>query len=169
MALTSRHTASRFKERATFAYAYVLLLIVVELVFYLFSQDLAGFIDRNTVDTVTYEISYVIVLMINFVVVAVILYKLVKNLKFVGKVLLDVERKAGVLDKPKRASMKFQKAFIRMNNWVLVIVVTFLIVLLVPNEAGLLEHAVSMLGGIGAIGIFYAYRHMTTGSFGKTR
>ena len=162
MALTSKYTASKFKEKMVFAYAFILLLAVIEIMFFLFSTELAEFINRNTVASITLELSHTIVLMIDFVVVAVILYRVVKNLKFVGKVLLDVERKAGVLSKPKRATMKVQKAFIRANNWALVLVITFIIIVLVPNGAGITEHILAMLGGMGIIGLFYAYKHITT-------
>lgn len=167
LTLTSKHTASKFKEKVVYAYAFILLLAVIEAIFFFFSTDLAEFINRNTVSMITLDISYTIVLMVNFVIVAVILYKVVRNLKFVGKVLLDAERKAGVLSKPKRATLKVQKAFIRVNNWALALVVTFIIIVLVPNGAGIIEHIFAMLGGMGLIGIFYAYKQITTPTGGK--
>ena len=167
IATSSKHTASKFREKAVFAYAYILLLVAVEAAFFFFSWDLAGFINRNATETITHELSHTIVLMVNFVIVAIILYKIVKNLKFIGKVLLDAERKAGAV-KPESTSLKVQKAFIKMNNWAMVFAITFFIVFLITNGASMiLEPLAASLGGMGIISIFYAYRRMTASTGGK--
>ena len=166
IAMSSKHTASRFREKAVFAYAFILLLVAVEVVFFLTSYDLAGFINRNAAN-ITPELSHIIVLMVNFVIVAVILYKIVKNLKFIGKVLLDAERKAGAIN-PGSTSLKVQKAFIKVNNWALVFTITFLIVFLITNGASMIfEPLVASVGGMGIISIFYAYRRVTASTGGK--
>ena len=160
IALSSKSTSSRFKERAVLAYVIVLLLFLIEIVFFVFASGIADFIYDNTGGGISRTICDTIVLAINFVAIAIPLYSLVKHLKFVEKVLIDSERRAeerGEGNLQKR-TIKFHKAFVRMNNWVLVIVSAFAILILVPSSVGLIEHIIAMMVGIGVIVLIYAFR-----------
>ncbi|MCL2296605.1 MAG: cation:proton antiporter [Methanomassiliicoccaceae archaeon] len=160
IALSSKSTSSKFRERAVLAYLFVLLLFVIEIVFFLFTPAMTDFIYENIGGNVTYGICYTIVLAINFVAIAIPLYSLIKHLKFVEKVLIDSERKAEARGEGnlQRRVIKFYKAFVRINNWVLVFIFAFVILILVPSSVGLVEHILAMLGGIGIIVLIYAFR-----------
>lgn len=162
IALMSKSTSSRFKEKATMAYLDLLLVIAIEVVFFLFTSELTNFLHVN-MGALSYSACYTIVLAVNFVAIAIPLYELIKNLKFVEKVLIDAERKAEVRGEGnlQRRPIKFYRAFIRINNWTLVFCIAFVILILVPNSVGLIEHILAMLGGIGIILLIYAYRHRT--------
>jgi CPA2 family monovalent cation:H+ antiporter-2 len=163
IALTSKTTASKFRTKSFFAYIDILLIVGVEVVFYLFTSDMTNFLSNNMRGSLSYSACYTIVLAVNFVAVAIPLYNMIRNLKFVEKVLIDSERRAeakGEGDLQKR-SMRFHKAFVRLNNWVLVFVIDFIILIVVPNSVGLVEHLAAMLGGIGIILLIYAYKNRT--------
>jgi CPA2 family monovalent cation:H+ antiporter-2 len=166
IALTSKSTASRFKERATMAYIDVLLIIGIEVIFFIFTQDLTKFL-QNNMNGLDIRWCYTIVLAGNFLALAVPLYDLIKNLKFVEKVLIDAERKAEARGEGnlQRRSIRFYRAFVRINNWTLVFLISFAILLIVhfiqPGEIGFLEHILGMLGCMGVILLIYAYRHST--------
>ena len=161
IALSSKTTSSKFKERAVLAYVNVLLLFLIELIFYLFLQDMSNFLYNNTGGSIPYTLCNTIVLAINFVAIAIPLYNLVKHLKFVEKVLIDAERRAEERGEGnlQRRSIKFYKAFVRVNNWALVFVSAFVILAAVPNSADLIEHVFAMVIGIVIILLTYAFKH----------
>ncbi|MDR1955201.1 MAG: cation:proton antiporter [Candidatus Methanoplasma sp.] len=160
IALSSKSTSIRLRKKATMAYLDVLLIFGIEVVFFLFTLDLTDFLHNHMV-SLSYSVCYTVVLAGNFAAIAIPLYDLIKNLKFVEKVLIDSERKAEARGEGnlQRRSIKFYKAFVRINNWTLVFIIDFLILILVPNSIGLIEHIVAMLGGIGIVLVLYLYKH----------
>jgi CPA2 family monovalent cation:H+ antiporter-2 len=163
IALASKSTSSRFRERATMAYIDVLLLIGIEIVFFIFTPGMTNFL-YNNMGSLSYQMCYTIVLVVNFVAIAIPLYDLIKNLKFVEKVLIETERRAETKGEGslQRRTIKFHRAFVRINNWALVFLIAFVILILVPNSIGLVEHILAMLGGIGVILLIYAYKHKSS-------
>jgi len=161
IALSSKSTSSRFKERAVLAYVSILMLFIIEIIFFLLTTSMTNFLYRNVGEVIPYNACYTIVLGVNFVAVAIPLYSLIKHLKFVEKVLIDSERKAEARGEGnlQRRSIKFYKVFVRINNWVLVFTLTFVVLIIVPSGIGLWEHIVAMLFGIGIILLIYAFRH----------
>jgi CPA2 family monovalent cation:H+ antiporter-2 len=166
IALTSKSTSSKFKDRAVMAYVDVLAIILIEIVFFLFTSDMTDFLHTH-MERLEHAYCYTIVLGVNFVAISVPLYDLIKNLKFVEKVYIDAERRAearGEGDLQRRA-IRLQKAFVRINNWLLVFGIAFAILvikaLIVPSDVGFTEHILAMLGGIGVILLIYAYRRKT--------
>ena len=163
IALSSKSTSSRFREKATMAYVDVLLVFAIEVIFFIFTSDMTIFLQDNMA-SIPISACYTIVLAVNFVAIAIPLYDLIKNLKFVEKVLIDAERKAEAIGEGnlQRRSIKFYKMFIRINNWTLVFIIAFVILILVPSNTGLIglaEHLLAMLGGIGIILLIYAFKH----------
>ncbi|MCL2148465.1 MAG: cation:proton antiporter [Methanomassiliicoccaceae archaeon] len=160
IALSSKSTSSRFKERMTIAYLDILLIVAIEIVFFITTSELTNFLFGN-LGSLSYSACYTIVLAVNFVAVAIPLYSLIKHLKFVEKVLIDSERKAEAKGEGnlQRRSIRFYKAFVRINNWALVFMIDFLILIIVPNSLGFVEHILAMLGGIAIILVIYAYKH----------
>ena len=160
IALSSKSTSSKFKERAVLAYVNVLLLFVIEIIFFLFTPVMTDFLYNNTGGGIPQSMCYMVVLAINFVAIAIPLYSLVKHLKFVEKVLIDAERRAEARGEGnlQRRSIKFYKAFVRINNWALVFVSAFVILIIVPSSVGLIEHIFAMLVGIVIIVLIYAFK-----------
>lgn len=160
IALSSKSTSARVKERAILAYVYVLMLFVIEIIFFLFTPLMTEFLYNNTHGGISQNACYTVVLAINFVAIAIPLYSLVKHLKYVEKVLINSERKAEARGEGnlERRSIRFYKSFVRINNWVLVFIPAFVILILVPSSVGPIEHILAMLGGIGIILLIYAFK-----------
>ncbi|MDR2698567.1 MAG: cation:proton antiporter [Candidatus Methanoplasma sp.] len=163
IALSSKSTSSRFKEKAAMAYVDILLVFAIEAVFFLFTPDLTMFLQDN-MGSLSITACYTIVLAVNFVAIAIPLYDLIKNLKFVEKVLIDAERKAEARGEGnlQRRSIRFYKVFVRINNWTLVFMISLAILILVPSSIGPVEFLLAMLGGIGIILLIYAFKHRTS-------
>jgi CPA2 family monovalent cation:H+ antiporter-2 len=162
ISLSSKTTASKFKQRATIAYLSLLLIFAIEVVFFIFTSDMTDFLHKN-MGGLPYKVCYTIIMAVNFVAIAIPLYSLIKNLKFVEKVLIDSERKAEAKGEGnlKRRSIRFHKAFVRINNWALVFLIAFVILIVVPNGIGLTEHILAMLVGIAVILFIHVYRRET--------
>ena len=164
IALSSKSTSSKFKERAVLAYVNVLLLFIIEIIFFVFTPEITEFLYSNMGGGLTQSSCYTIVLAINFVAIAIPLYSLVKHIKFVEKVLIDAERRAEARGEGnlQRRSIKFYKAFVRINNWALVFVSAFVILIIVPSNVGLIEHIFAMLFGIMVIVLIHTFKHRSS-------
>ena len=160
LSLSSKSTASKFKRNATIVYACLLLLAVIEIVFYMFTPDITVFLQEK-LPFLTSTISYTVVLIINFLLLVFPLYKVIQNLKFIEKVLIDIERKAEARGEGdlQRLTIRFYKTFIRINNWVFVFIIAFVILILVPNSVGFWEHMIAMIAGIVTIVLLSVYKH----------
>ncbi|MDR2846508.1 MAG: cation:proton antiporter [Candidatus Methanoplasma sp.] len=159
MALSSKNTMSKMKTRAVLVYADLLLLFGLELVFIFFGGDITEFLYDSLI-WLSRTDCYVLVLAVNFAALAIPLYNLVKNVKFLEKIVIDVERRAqksgeGDLQRP---SIRFYKKFIKINNWAIVFIIDFLILSIVPNSLGFWEHIVALVAGVSMIIALYLYR-----------
>jgi hypothetical protein len=151
------------------AYVDVLAIILIEVFFFLTTADITNFLVTHIsgdMDPVQLEaLCYTIVLAANFFAISIPLYDLVKNLKFVEKIYIDAERKAEARGEGnlQRRTIKFYRAFIRINNWTIVFLIAFAILIIVPSGAGLMlfEHILAMLVAMGIIMLIYAYRRGT--------
>ncbi|MCL2510017.1 MAG: cation:proton antiporter, partial [Methanomassiliicoccaceae archaeon] len=161
IALSSKSTSSKFKESAVMAYVNILLLFIIELIFFLFSPLMTDFFYNNVGEEFSYTFCYTVILAVNFVALAIPLYSLVKHLKFVEKVLIDAERRAEARGEGnlQRRSIRLYKSFVRINNWAIVFVCAFVILIIVPSSGGLIEHIIAMLFGIVVIVLIHAFRH----------
>jgi len=146
ISLSSKSTAEKMKTKAAFAYIDILMIFIIELVFYLFTNNITEFFYGHLGGVLSFSWCQTIVLTLNFLTLSVPLYDFIKNLKFVEKVLIDVERKAEARGEGnlQRRSMRFYRAFIRINNWAFVFVLAFIILLIVPNDIGFWNHMISM-------------------------
>jgi len=146
ISLSSKSTAERMKTKAAFAYIDLLMIFIIELVFFFFTNNITEFFYGHLGGILSYSWCQTLVLTLNFLTLSVPLYDFIKNLKFVEKVLIDVERKAEARGEGnlQRRSMRFYRAFIRINNWAFVFVLAFVILLIVPNDIGFWNHMISM-------------------------
>ena len=165
LSLSSKSTTSRFKKNATIVYICLLLICMVEMVFYFYSVPMAEFLQQQ-VPALSFTISYTVILGINFLLLAVPMYKMIQNLKFIEKVLIDIERKAEARGEGdlQRFTIRFYRAFIRINSWIFVVIISFVILILVSNNVGFWYHILAMVGGIIVILIISIYRHVSNSS-----
>jgi len=160
ISLSSKSTAEKMKTKAAFAYIDILLIFVIELVFFFFMNNITDFLHGHLGGILSFSWCQTIVLSINFLALSVPLYDLIKNLKFVEKVLIDIERKAEARGEGnlQRRSMRFYRAFIRINNWAFVFVLAFVILLVVPNDISFTNHMMAMAICALVILLIYIYK-----------
>ena len=160
MSLSSKSTVSKLKTKATFLYVDILLIFVIEIMFFIFSPGMTDFIYSH-LESLSYSGCYTIVLSINLVILAIPLYDLIKNVKFVERVLLDIERKAEERGEGnvKRRRTRLYKASLRINNWVFVFVLAFLISIIGSTSAGFWNHMIAMLIAMSVILLIYIYKY----------
>lgn len=160
LALSSKNTNIHFKKKLTLAYLDVLVLTIVLIIFYLGTEPLAVYI-FEAIDQFSYNDCYTLILMGEFISLMIPLYMFVKNIKFVEKVFIDVERRAerlGVGDTNSTLS-KFHKEIIKINNCMLVLFIDFIMLLFMPANVSIWTHVLIMVLGAGCLMSVYFYRY----------
>jgi hypothetical protein len=96
------------------------------------------------------------------VAIALPLYTLITNLKFVEKVFIDAERKAAARGEGdlQRRSIRFSRSFVGLNTWTMVFIIDFIILIIASSGHEMLLHVFAMVVGIGVILLIHAYRKM---------
>ena len=165
VSLTSKSTSSKFKQKAILVYVTILLLIMIEVVFLFLTPSITNFLFNNIQMGVSYNICYIVVLAVNFVIITLLVENLMRHIKFVQKVLIDAERKAESKGKGnlQRRSIRFYKAFLKINNWLFAFAIAFVVMMLmpVPSDLGVIEHTFAAICGLGVVLLIYAFRHRT--------
>ena len=162
LSLASKTTRANFRTRVTYTYFEVMLLAIVEICVYIMTPFLAEFLYDNTSEAITTYYSTMIIMIVNFVVLIPIIYRLVFNFKFIERVMLDSERKAAEAGSGNIQSRtaKIMKYLVEMNAWILIIAIDFLIILIMPNEVSLLDHFVVAGAGTLFVAIAYTLRYL---------
>ena len=85
----------------------------------------------------------------------------VKNLKFLEKFFLDVERRA---EKEGHGNLnsklsKFHKEVIKVNIWMIVLFIDFILLLLMPSNLAFWTHVLVMVIGAGLILSLYFVKY----------
>lgn len=163
MALSSKKTMGKMKTRAVLVYADLLLLIGMEIVFIVFGADLSEFFYDNLI-WLSQTDCFILTLALNFAALAIPLFNLIKNVKFLEKIVIDVERKAERTGggNTQRRSIRFYKRFIKINNWAIVLIIDILIISIFSKGLGFWEHIIAMVIGIGLIIALYLRKELKT-------
>lgn len=160
MSLSSKTTSRKFRKKLTATYVEILIIGVMAVAFYFGSPYLTEFICNNS-GSLDYGMSSTIVLFICFLALLIPLYQMVKNMKFVEKYLLDIERRAEELGKGNLQSKwsRFHKGVLKTNIWLIVFFADFLILMFMPSPVEFLGHVAVMLSGMGVILLLYFLKY----------
>jgi CPA2 family monovalent cation:H+ antiporter-2 len=155
----SKNTRKNFRTRLTYTYFDIILIILIEIAFYLATPALSTFLADNS--GLSEDLSTQIVMGINFLMLIPVLYTMVFNFKFIERVLLDAERRASAGNTMKRRTLNYRltKFFVELNGWLLVIFLDFIIILLVPNNVSFLGHLVVAAVASLILVLIYAYSY----------
>lgn len=162
LSLASKTTVQNLRTRMAMTYVDVILIIVLEIVFFLATPALADFFYDNTSEEVTKYYATILAMIVNFLLLIPLIYKMVFNIKFVERVMLDSERKASAagIGNTQRFMARLSKRLIELNVWILIIIIDFLIILVVPNEVDLGGHLLVAAGGAAAIALVQFLRYL---------
>lgn len=160
MSLSSRTTTSKFKRKLTVTYVEAMLLVALIAVIYFGGPFMANALSL-ALPKLGFATCHLIVLLLAFLLLMVPLYHIVSNLKFVEKYFLDIERRAeekgtGSLDS---RWARFHKSVLKVNIWIMVFFLDFLILLFMPSPLGLWEHVTVMVSGMAVTLLVYYLKY----------
>ena len=160
MSLSSRTTTSKFKRKLTVTYIEAMLLVALIAVIYFGGPFLAGLLN-GLFPGLGFAACHLIILLVAFLILMAPLYHIVSNLKFVEKYFLDIERRAeekgtGSLDS---RWARFHKAVLKVNIWIMVFFLDFLILLFMPSPLGIWEHVTVMMSGMAVTLLVYYLKY----------
>ena len=127
----SKSTQNRFKTGLATVYVNTFIIIIIEVIFIMANGDITNFVNEHTPESISLYAASVVVLLLNFLALIPFLYFLVRYLMFIQRIMLDAERRAIRAGEKDKYSlwMKIMRFFVRRNNWMLVIMFDFLILL----------------------------------------
>ena len=157
----SKSTQNKFKTGLATVYVNVIIIAIIEVVFIMTNSDITEFVNAHTPDELSMYASSVVVLLLNFIVLIPFLYFIVRYMTFIQRLMLDAERRAIRAGEKQGYSLgvKIMRFFVRRNNWLLVILFDFIILLITPNNVDFLGHMIVLVAGAAVIvvSLLYAY------------
>jgi CPA2 family monovalent cation:H+ antiporter-2 len=162
LGFTSKSNVAKMKAKAIQVYVDAFIVAGMELVFVMFSKDIADTIYESTTALGHLE-AYLIVLAINFAALIMPLYNLVNSIIFLEKSIINAERVAtrhgeGDLQ---RGTIKFFKSFIRVKVWPLVLTLDFAVIAIVPNYFGLWGYIIPIVATVISFAVTMRYYMLT--------
>ncbi len=160
MSLSSRTTTSKFKKKLTVTYVEILLTVGLIALVYFGGPFMARML-LSVFPGLGFFACHMIVLFLAFLALMVPLYHILSNLKFVEKYFLEIERRAeekgtGSLDS---RWARFHKSVLKVNIWIMVFFLDFLILLFMPSPLGLWEHVTVMVSGMAVTLLVYYVKY----------
>ncbi|MCQ2071151.1 MAG: cation:proton antiporter [archaeon] len=161
MTLASKTTIRNARTKLTASYFNAALIIIVQLVFAVWSHMLADFIDAHTSADITNSMAMLMVLLLNFIVLVPLLYTFMKNVRFLFRVMLDTNRRASKAGQAIRNTytMRFMRYVLNMNNWVAIILLNFAIMFVTPNDVDFVGHVIVTMLGVAIMCLFEIVRY----------
>ena len=157
MSATSVYSQKAARRSMTHSYINILLIAFIEIVFYFGLPPLRDWLVSSFGgSSVVWGILLVVV---NFMVLTLPVYHLVNNVKFLDEIIINgakhISRMEGSSEEPE---VIYQK-FLDINTYIMVGAIDFLIVLVVPNMLGLMEHLVVLAIVAAMIAFMYIRVH----------
>lgn len=158
----SKSTQNKFKTGLATVYVNVIIIAIIEVVFIMTNSDITEFVNAHTPDELSMYASSVVVLLLNFIVLIPFLYFIVRYMTFIQRLMLDAERRAIRAGEKQGYSpgVKIMRFFVRRNNWLLVILFDFIILLITPNNVDFLGHMIVLVAGAAVIVITLLYGYI---------
>lgn len=163
MSLASKTTRDLFRRRVALAYVVLMLIAVLETLFFVYNNDITSFVSEFL--NISIGASYSMVLFLNFMVLLYPLYFVVTNVKFLEKVIIEMERRAASKiisedkEKKERKYVTFFKSFVKINDWVLVFLIDFFLLMIVPNNVDFIGHFLVALSGFAILLAYYVLKY----------
>ena len=154
----STKSAKRVRNRFVIVYVCVLIMALVEIVFYIYGPLLADIIISNLGTSL--RVSNIIVLSLNLAALVPATAGVVLSLKVIDRMLIEGgKRKRGYYIEDDSDARSAYSRFIEISNILLIMALDFVIMLVVPNPLPLLDHLVIMITGLVVILFVYLYKY----------
>ena len=154
----STKSAKRVRNRFVVVYVCVLIMAVVEIMFFIYGPQIADLM-MSSLGT-SLRVSNIIVLSLNLAALLLPTGGVVLSLKVIDRMLIEGgKRKRGYYIEDDSDARSAYSRFIGISNILLVMALDFFIMLIVPNPLPLLDHLVIMITGLVVILFVYLYKY----------
>ena len=138
----SKKSQRSIRKSMTHAYINVLVMIIVEIVFIYGFEPAGHWLSEFFGYDVWYW--YIGILLVNFFILSVPTVRLVNNIKLLDSFVIDSARHMSQMEISDDSGRVFQR-FLKINAYLVSIGIDFIILMIVPNPLGLLEHFLILL------------------------
>jgi CPA2 family monovalent cation:H+ antiporter-2 len=154
----STKSAKRVRNRFVVVYVCVLIMAVVEIMFFIYGPQIADLM-MSSLGT-SLRVANIIVLSLNLAALLLPTGGVVLSLKVIDRMLIEGgKRKRGYYIEDDSDARSAYSRFIEISNILLVMALDFFIMLIVPNPLPLLDHLVIMITGLVVILFVYLYKY----------
>ena len=150
MSMVTKDTMVTFRSRLARLYIDLIIIVLVQIVFVIFTPGLADIINNNTPESIRLYLIITLVMLLDFLLLVPVLYRTMVNATYLAKVYINSARKAVSAGKDNAHSpvISLMKSMIKVNSWVYVVSFDILILLVTPNSLDLFGHFVVAAAGI---------------------
>ena len=150
LSMVTKDTMVTFRSRLARLYIDLIIIVLVQIVFVIFTPGLADIINNNTPESIRLYLIITLVMLLDFLLLVPVLYRTMVNATYLAKVYINSARKAVSAGKDNAHSpvISLMKSMIKVNSWVYVVSFDILILLVTPNSLDLFGHFVVAAAGI---------------------
>ena len=154
---TSKRSQKTFMRSMTHSYINLLVIAAIEIVFYLGIKPAVDWLSASFGgDSLMWGM---FVLAVNFLILAVPIYHLVNNVKFLDEMIITGARRIANMEGAGDEPGELYQKFLNINTYLMVIAIDALILIVVPNYMGFWQHMV-VFAIAGSLLLLFVYRGM---------
>ena len=154
---TSKRSQKTFMRSMTHSYINLLIIAAIEIVFYLGIEPAVDWLSASFGgDRLMWGM---FVLAVNFLILAVPIYHLVNNVKFLDEMIITGARRIANMEGAGDEPGELYQKFLNINTYLMVIAIDALILIVVPNYMGFWQHMV-VFAIAGSLLLLFVYRGM---------
>ena len=154
---TSKRSQKTFMRSMTHSYINLLIIVAIEIVFYLGIEPAVDWLSASFGgDRLMWGM---FVLAVNFLILAVPIYHLVNNVKFLDEMIITGARRIANMEGAGDEPGELYQKFLNINTYLMVIAIDALILIVVPNYMGFWQHMV-VFAIAGSLLLLFVYRGM---------
>lgn len=155
----STKSVKRVRNRFTVVYTGILIIAVIEILFYLYGPTLTLFISSFL--GVNVRISGIIQLFLNLGTLILPTAAIVVSLKVIDRMLIEGgKRKRGYYLEDDMDARSAYSRFVGISNILLILAIDFIILLIIPNPLPLGDHLIIMITGLVTLLTMYLYKYV---------
>ena len=154
---TSKRSQKTFMRSMTHSYINLLIIAAIEIVFYLGIKPAVDWLSASFGgDSLMWGM---FVLAVNFLILAIPIYYLVNNVKFLDEMIITGARRIANMEGAGDEPGELYQKFLNINTYLMVIAIDALILIVVPNYMGFWQHMV-VFAIAGSLLLLFVYRGM---------
>ncbi|MBO4502545.1 MAG: cation:proton antiporter [Candidatus Methanomethylophilus sp.] len=150
LSMATKDTLVTFRSRLARLYTDIIIIVLIQILFVIFTPGLADIINDNTPEALSKYIIITVVMLLNYLLLVPFLYRAVLNANYLAKVYVNSARKAVAAGKstPHSPIVSLMKAMIKVNKWIYIVAFDIIILLVTPNQLDLFGHFVVAAAGV---------------------